>query len=403
MPLTDIQIRNAKPQEKPVRLFDGYGLYLEVAPRGGKYWRLKYRFAGKEKLLALGVYPQIGLREARERRDQARQQVAAGVDPGEARKEAKRQAGARIENALEVVAREWHEKRRGSWKPGHADRVLRSLELEIFPRLGARPMGDITPLELLETLRQVESRGALETAARVLQRVSAVYRYGIIIGRCRYNPAADLRGALEAPKFENYKALAACELPEFLRKLDAYDGHIQTRLALKLLVLTFVRTGELRAAEWPEFNLELACWRIPAERMKMKESHLVPLSRQAVTTIEQLRLLNGRSRFLFTNQHNHEKCMSENTMLYALYRMGYHSRATGHGFRTTASTILNETGFHPDVIERQLAHRRRDQVRAAYNKAEYLPERCEMMQHWADYLDVLSGDNVTPIRRRNPR
>ncbi|MGH8623847.1 MAG: tyrosine-type recombinase/integrase, partial [Gammaproteobacteria bacterium] len=391
MLLTDRTCKNAAAREKPYKLSDERAMFLLVLPNGAKYFRLQYRFAGKQKLLALGVYPEVTLKEAREKRDAARNQLREGIDPGEQRKAARRQAAARSQNYFEAVAQEWHEKRRGTWKPGHAERVIRSLELEIFPDLGARPIAEITPMEVLQALRKVEARGALETAARVLQRVSAVFRYGIITWRCSYNPAADLRGALEAPKFENYKALPASELPEFLRKLDAYDGHIQTKLALRLLLLTFVRTHELRAAEWPEVDFESGLWRIPAERMKMKEPHLVPLSRQAVDVIEELRLLNGRSRFLFTNQHNHEKHMSENTMLYALYRMGYHSRATGHGFRTTASTILNETGFRPDVIERQLAHRPRDQVRAAYNKAEYLPERRQMMQHWADYLDGLRG------------
>ncbi|MGH8646460.1 MAG: tyrosine-type recombinase/integrase, partial [Gammaproteobacteria bacterium] len=373
---------------------------LLVLPNGAKYFRLQYRFAGKQKLLALGVYPEVTLKEAREKRDAARKLLREGVDPGEQRKAARRQAVARSQNYFEAVAQEWHEKRRGTWKPKHAIQVIRSLELEIFPDLGARPIAEITPMEVLQALRKVEARGALETAARVLQRVSAVFRYGIITWRCAYNPAADLKGALKAPKFENYKALPASELPEFLYKLDVYDGHIQTKLALKLLLLTFVRTGELRAAEWSEFDLEAACWRIPAERMKMGDAHLVPLSCQAVTAIEQLRLLNGTGRFVFTNQHNHAKYMSENTMLFALYRMGYHSRATGHGFRTTASTVLNEMGFKPDVIERQLAHRSRDKVRAAYNKAEYLPERRQMMQHWADYLDTLSGGNVTPIGQK---
>ncbi|MGH8592303.1 MAG: tyrosine-type recombinase/integrase [Gammaproteobacteria bacterium] len=384
MSLTDRTCKSAPARDKPYKLSER-GMFLLVLPNGGKYWRYQYRFGGKQKLLSLGVYPEVSLKEARESRDQARKHLAADIDPGEVRKEGKRQALVRSANAFEALAREWHQKRCGNWKPKHATQVIRSLELEVFPVLGARPAAEISPLELLETLRRVEARGALETAARVLQRCSAVFRYGIIIERCAYNPAADLKGALKTLKFENYKALPASELPEFLRRRP-YSNQARLEVAI-----AYLRAHDGAASG-------RVAWRIPANRMKMGEAHLVPLSCQAVTTIEQLRLLNGTGRFVFRNQHNHEKYMSENTMLYALYRMGYHSRGTGHGFRTTASTVLNEMGFKPDVIERQLAHRPRDKVRAAYNKAEYLPERRQMMQHWADYLDGLRGGNVIPLR-----
>jgi integrase len=400
VPLSEIAIRSAKPREKPYKLTDGGGLYVLVNPDGSKYWRLKYRFGGKEKLLSLGVYPEVRGAEAREQRDQAKRLLKAGSDPSRVRKAQKRAALLSATNTFEAIAREWVESKRNRWTPEHADRVLSSLEEEIFPDLGARPIIEIAAPELLATLRKIESRGALETAKRVLQRSHAVFLYAIATGRCERSPAADLRGALKTPKRNNRAALSAADLPEFLRKLDAYDGHKQTRLALKLQVLTFVRPGELRAAEWSEFDRDKAEWRIPPERMKMRAPHVVPLSRQALAVLEELKALTGRGRFLFPNQSKPDACISENTMLYAIYRMGYHSRATGHGFRATASTILNEQGWRADAIERQLAHAERNKVRAAYHRSEYLDERRKMMQAWADYLDALrAGASVTSIRR----
>jgi integrase len=278
--------------------------------------------------------------------------------------------------------------------------VLSSLKADVFPALGTRPIAEIRPPELLDVLRVVEKRGALEVASRLKQRCRAVFRYAIATGRAESDPTRDLDGALKTPKRENYAALDASELPAYLGKLAAYDGHPQTRLALRLLAYTFVRTTELRAAEWSEFDEGAAEWRIPAARMKMRDEHIVPLSRQSLAVLAELRALNGHRRYVFMNLVDHEKFMSENTMLYAIYRMGYHSRATGHGFRATASTILNEQGFKSDVIERQLAHAERNKVRAAYNRAQYLPERRKMMQHWADYLDALeSGADVVPLHK----
>jgi integrase len=390
MSLSDAKVRNAKPRIKPYKIADGEGLFLLIMPNDSKYWRLKYFFAGKEKTLALGVYPEVSLSDARERRTQARKLLAAGKDPGETKKEAKRLATQKTANTFEVVAREWFDKRKHEWVSAFADRLLVSLERHILPALGQRPIADITAPEVLSMLRLVEDRGTLETARRVMQMCGQIFMYAIATGRAERNPVPDLRGALKAPVVKHQAYLKANELPEYLQKLDAYDGSLQTKLALRILLLTFVRTKELRAAQWTEIDWDKAEWRIPAERMKMRELHIVPLSRQAIATLRQLEKHNGNRQYIFPNQQNPAKFMSENTMLFALYRMGYHSRATGHGFRSTASTILNEHGFRADVIERQLAHGERNNVRAAYNHAQYLPERREMMQWWADHLDQVA-------------
>lgn len=387
MSLSDAKARNAKPQAKPYKISDGEGLFLWVMPTGSKYWRLRYYFGEREKLLALGVYPGVGLGEARERRVEARKALALGKDPALAKREAKRLALHKAQNTFETVAREWHEKRKHEWADSSAKLTLARLEQHAFPSLGHRPVADIAAPEVLSALRVVEGRGTLETARRVMQICGKIFMYAIATGRADRNPVPDLRGALKAPVVKHQAYLQAAELPEFLQKLETYDGDLITRLALRLLLLTFVRTTELRAAEWTEIDWDRAEWRIPAERMKMREVHIVPLSRQALAVLRELKKLTGDRRYIFPNQHNFNTCMSENTMLYGLYRMGYHSRATGHGFRSTASTILNEHGFMPDVIERQLAHSERDSVRAAYNHAQYLPLRRKMMQWWADYLD----------------
>jgi integrase len=397
MALSDLEIRRAKPAEKAYKLFDEKALYLLVSTTGAKLWRLKYRFLGKEKLLALGEYPQTTLAEARVKRDAARKILHNGADPMAERKREAREARIHHENTFEVLAREWHEYQKAKWTGDHAVTMLRRLERHLFPELGAWPIAEIEAPQLLEAMRAIErraerrARGSNEIAHRMLQAAGQVFRYSVATGRARSNPAIHLRGALRAKeKTKNLAALSEAELPDFLKALAAYEGHPQTKLALRLLILTFVRTGELRGAHWDEFELEKAQWRIPAERMKMKAEHLVPLSTQAIEVIRELHRINDGRRFVFGNQADHEKPMSENTLIYALYRMGYHSRATVHGFRATASTILNEQGFRPDVIERQLAHTERNKVRAAYHRAEYLPERRRMMQHWADFLDGLA-------------
>ncbi len=391
MALTDAKVRNAKPKSKPYKIADGEGLFLLVSPTGSKYWRLKYHFGGKEKLLALGVYPDVSLSDARESRTQARKAVAARNDPSEAKKEAKRQLILKGESAFEVVAREWIAQRKHELSDKTSKNSLSRFEKYVFPKIGNRPIGEIKAPEVLAMLRVIESRGAFEMARRVMQICGQVFMYAIATGRAERNPVPDLRGALKTPVARHHAYLKAAELPEFLQKLETYDGAIQTKLALRFLTLTFVRTTELRAAVWTEVDFDKSEWRIPAQRMKMKEEHIVPLSSQAIAVLRDLQQLTGHRQYLFPNQHKPLSYMSENTMLYALYRMGYHSRTTGHGFRSTASTILNENGFMPDVIERQLAHGERNKVRAAYNHAQYLPERRNMMQWWADYLDELAN------------
>ena len=394
--LSDARARNATPRTKPYKIADGEGLFLLIMPSGSKYWRLKYFFAGKEKVLALGVYPEINLADARERRAQARKVLAAGNDPGEVKKEAKRVKTLKSANAFEVVAREWFEMRKHEWASSSANTMLARLEQHILPTLGPRPIANITAPDVLAMLRVVETRGTLETARRVMQISGQIFMYAIATGRAERNPVPDLRGALKTPVTKHHSYLKASELPLYIKNLDAYDGSLQTKLALRLLLLTFVRTTELRGAQWTEIDWDKAEWRIPAERMKMKELHIVPLSRQAIAILRELEMLSGNQQYIFPNQHNSGTFMSENTMLYALYRMGYHSRATGHGFRSTASTILNEYDFRADVIERQLAHCERDTVRAAYNHAQYLPERRKMMQWWADYLDKVAAKKQSP-------
>jgi integrase len=366
MSLSDAKVRNAKPKVKPFKLADGEGLFLLVMPSGSKYWRMKYFFAGREKLLALGVYPEVTLADARERRAQARKAIAAGNDPSLAKKEAKRQQELNASNTFDAVAREWLEQRRHEWAPVFAETVRYRLERLILPSLGSRPIADVTAPEVLAMLRSVEARGVLETARRLMQICGQVFMYAIATGRAVRNPVPDLRGALKVPVVKHHAYLNAGAMPAYLRDLEAFDGSLQTKLALKFLLLTFVRTMEVRGAQWSEVDWDKAEWRIPAERMKMKEQHIVPLARQTVAVLKELRGLTGTRQYLFPNQHNPAKFMSENTMLYALYRMGYHSRTTGHGFRSTASTILNEHGFRADVIERQLAHTERNAVRAAY-------------------------------------
>jgi integrase len=394
MSLSDAKARNSKPQAKPYKLFDGEGLFLQVTPAGSKYWRFKYLFAGREKLLAFGVYPDVSLSLARERRAEARRMLADGKDPAAAKKELKRLVKLNSENTLEAIALEWHEKKKHEWVPSHAEAVLTRLKRHVFPKLGNRPITEINAPELLSNFREVEKTGALDTMQRAMQYTGKIFMYAIATGRAERNPIPDLRGALKSPVRKNHTYLEAAELPDYLKNLEAYDGFPITKLALRFLLLTFVRTTELRAAEWTEINFEKAEWRIPAERMKMRDPHIVPLSRQSLAILRQLQNHSGNRQHIFPNQIKSDKCMSANTMIFALYRMGYHSRATGHGFRSTASTILNENGFAPDVIERQLAHSERNKVRAAYNHAQYMPERRKMMQWWADYLDEVAQKPV---------
>lgn len=401
MALTDTAIRNAKPGAKPIKLFDSLGLFLLIAPAGGKWWRLKYRFGGKEKLLSLGTYPEISLKQARVKRDTARSQLANGIDPGEHRKAAKASQADSHVDSFEIVAREWFGKFAPNWAASHADKIIRRLERDVFPWLGKKPVGGITAPELLQAMRRIENRGAVETAHRALQNCSQIFRYAIATGRAMRDPAADLRGAIPPSKSKHHASIVEPKaIGELLRTIAGYQGALVTKCALRLAPLLFVRPGELRKAEWLEFNLESAEWRIPAERMKMREQHVVPLSTQAVAILRELQPLTGRGRYVFPGARTNGRPMSENTVNAALRRLGYAGdQMTGHGFRSMASTLLNEQGWHRDAIERQLAHAERDTVRAAYNYAEHLPERRRMMQAWADFLDGLAnGAEVIPLK-----
>ena len=390
MPLTDLSIRKLNPGPKFQRFFDGGGLYLEVSPAGGKHWRLKYRFGGKEKRLTFGPYPIVSLKEARIKRDDARKMLANGIDPGMA-KQAEKVAAA---GTFEAISREWLAKYSASWTAGHAERIQRRLERDVFPWLGHRPINQITPPELLSVLRRVEERGIIETAHRALANSGQIFRYAIATGRAERDISQDLRGAIPPVKKKHLASITRPDLiGPMLRAFDAYDGFFVTKCALRLAPLVFVRPGELRRGEWSEINLQTAEWRIPAERMKMRIEHIVPLSRQVLAILEDLRPLTGQGRYLFPSMRSKVRPMSDATVLNALRRLGYSKEEmTGHGFRSMASTLLNGQGWNRDWIERQLAHSESNSVRAAYNYAEYLPERRKMMQAWADYLDSLKQE-----------
>lgn len=398
--LTERAIRNAKPANKTRRLFDNGGLYLEVSPSGSKWWRLKYRYNGKEKRLALGVFPRVTIKEARAARDDARRMLDKGNDPGVVRKAEKIKRSALDSESFEGLAREWYAKFSPGWAPSHASKILRRLELDVFPWLGSRPICQITALELLTAARRIEARGALETAHRALQNCGQVFRYAVATGRAERNPVADLNGALPPPKEKHHASVTEPKaVGALLRAIHGYQGHNITRCALKLAPLLFVRPGELRRAEWAEIDLVKAEWRIPGDKMKSRVPHVVPLSRQGLEVVRELQPLTGSGRYLFPGLRSVSRPMSENTVNGALRRLGYSKdEMTGHGFRSMASTTLNEQGWNRDAIERQLAHGERDAVRAAYNYAEHLPERRKMMQAWADYLDGLcKGANVIPL------
>lgn len=393
MALTEVACRNARcPLGKVrTRLADGGGLYLEVAPAGSKYWRWKYRFAGKEKRLAIGVYPIVTLAGARQARDDARRTLLNGVDPSQAKADAKEAARLRIATNFESVARAWFEHWKTPRTPRHTDYVMRRLETDVFPVLGGKPINEVTAPQLVAMAKRIESRGALDIAKRALQTCGQIMRFAVAHGIIDRNPAADVKpaDALKPRRKTNYARLDGKEVPALLRKIDAYQGTPTTRLAMMLMALTFVRTGELIGARWGEFDLEAAEWRIPAERMKMRTPHIVPLSAQALEVVATLHERRRLSDLLFPGERDHEKPMSNNTILKAMERMGYKHRMTGHGFRGIASTMLHELGFRHDVIELQLAHQERNAVSAAYNHATYLKERRVMMQAWADHLDGL--------------
>jgi integrase len=390
MPLTSIACQNAKPKEKPYKLSDSAGLYLEIAPAGHKYWRLKYRYLGKEKRIALGVYPETSLSDARDRRDAARKTLQAGTDPSFARQEQKRQAIQNAATTFEMVALEWHENNKDTWTARHREGLLNRLNKDIFPQIGKRPIADIKGLELLNAIRVIEKRGAYELAHRALQICGRVFRYGVATGRVERDPTPDLRGALKPVKGGHYAALEAKQLPEFIRVLNRNDARLypQTIRAMKLIMLTFVRTGEMIKAKWDEFDFEQKQWTIPGERMKMRRDHIVPLSDQAIVLLKEQQKLTGKWEWVFPNQAAPRKHMSNNTILMALNRMGYKGLHTGHGFRALAmSTIKEQLGYRHEVVDRQLAHGHKDKIAAAYDRAQFLGERKKMMQEWANLLD----------------
>lgn len=358
MPLTDTTVRNSKPTDKPYKRADEKGLFLLVHPNGGKYWRFKYRYGGKEKLLALGVYPDVSLKTARERRDAARRQIADDIDPGQHRKAVRVARAESAENSFEVVAREWFAKHSPNWAASHSNKIIRRLTHDVFPWIGSKPIADVTAPELLTVARRIEARGSLDTAHRALQNCGQVFRYAIATGRAQRDPAADLRGALPPAKGAHFPSIVEPQaIGALLRAINGYQGSLVTKCALQLAPLVFVRPGELRKANWPEFNLGAGEWRIPAERMKMREQHIVPLPTQAIAILRELHPLTGHGRYVFPGARTNGRPMSENTINAALRRLGYaRDQMTGHGFRSMASTLLNEQGWHRDAIERQLAH-----------------------------------------------
>ncbi len=401
MALTDIRVRTSKPSGKQRKLFDGDGLFLLVTPRGGKYWRFKYRLGGKERLLALGTYPEINLSDARQRRDEARRQVAKGIDPGAVRK-AQKQAETDEKETFEVIAREWHAKFSPSWRPIHSITIMRRLENDLLPWVGKRPINEIRASELLAALRRVESRGALDAAHKCRIIAGQVFRYAVATGRAERDPTTDLRGALAKRKGGHYAAITdPKEIGPLLRAIDGYEGHFVVKCALRLASLLFVRPGELRHAEWPEVDLDEAVWNIPPGKMKMKNPHAVPLCHQAVAILEELQPLTGTGRYVFPSARSFARPMSNNALLAALRRMGYDKETmTPHGFRAMARTILDEVlQVRPDFIEHQLGHAVRDPNGRAYNRTAHMGERRKMMQLWADYLDGLkTGAVVVPFR-----
>lgn len=395
MKLTNIQIKNAKPKDRMYRLCDGDNLLLEIHPNGKKHWRVGYTFNKKRRQITLGPYPLVSLAEARELKIEKQKLLLKGIDPVEDRRQQKIEHEINHVNTFEALAREWHEHQSHAWQPRHAKRIMERLEANVFNFVGNRPIKSISPQEILAVLRKIEDRGAYDMAHRVMQFCSSIYRYAVATGRAERDITVDLRGALKPAKTKNLARLSEAQLPKFLQKLELYDteynGNILTKLGFKLLFLTFVRSAELREATWQEIDFDKKEWRIPAERMKMNEEHIVPLSTQSLSIFKKIKEItdNMYGDYVLPSRQSPRKNMSENTFLKVIDILGYKGEATAHGCRGTASTILNENGWRADVIERQLAHCERNQIRAAYNHAQYLPERREMMQWWGDYLEKI--------------
>jgi integrase len=413
MPLTNLVASNTKPRSdgKQLKLFDSGGLFLLITPAGGKYWRMKYRWAGKEKLLALGVFPEVSLKDARSKRDAARRLLDENIDPSTKRRNDRLAAKVAAESSFKALALEWHRTKASGWAPRHAESVLKSLETYLFPDLGALPVAEIEPMALLEVLRKIERTGKLDTAKRLRERTQAIFRLAIQTGRARHNPAAELTDALQAAVVQPRPALALQQLPGFLSKLKATDLTPHTRVLFAVIMVCFTRIGETVRARWEDLDLERGIWVIPPENRKLQHKlktsappHIVPIPRQIVLAFTSLLPLRGAGPFVFQNHHFPRRHMSESTPRKVLERMGYggkdrrHGNVVTHGFRATASTILNEAGFNPDAVERQLSHIEQNQVRAAYNRAQYMDERRQMLQCWADYLDTLGASGqIVPL------
>nr|WP_287856071.1 integrase arm-type DNA-binding domain-containing protein [Klebsiella sp.] len=395
MKLNARQVETAKPKEKPYKMADGGGLYLLVKTNGSRYWRLKYRIDGKEKLLALGVYPDVSLADARAKRDEARKGIAGGIDPLEVKKEQKVEREAQVKNTFQQIALEWHSMKVKKWSAGYASDILEAFNKDVFPFIGQRPVADIKPLELLNVLKKMEDRGATEKAKKVRQRCGEVFRYAIVTGRAEYNPAPDLTSAMQGHESTHYPFLTTEELPAFFKALAGYSGSELMVLAARLLIITGLRTGELRGALWSEIDTKKALWEISAERMKMRRPHIIPLSTQALAIIEQIRAMTGQFPLLFPGRNDPSKTMSEASINQIFKRIGYTGRVTGHAFRHTMSTVLHEQGYNTAWIETQLAHVDKNAIRGTYNHAQYLDGRREMLQWYADYMVSLeNGSNV---------
>jgi integrase len=395
MPLTDLEIRRSKPLDKPYTLNDGNGLSLLIEPNGSKGWRFRYRFDGKPKMLSLGTYPLTSLTEARQKRDEAKKLVAAGINPSDVRKRDKQDRQNEISNTFEAIAREWYEKRIDRWSASYSEEMLKTFEADVFPYIGGRPIAEIKPMELMGVLSRLDERGATEKLRKVRQRCGEVWRYAIVTGRAEYNPAPDLASAFSPHKKEHYAFLKTEELPEFFRTLNTYSGSIVVKLAMRLQVLTGLRPGELRQGQWSEINFEKRLWEVPPARMKKRRPHCVPLSDQAIAILEQLKPITGQYAFIFPGRIHHSKPISEMAMNVLIRRIGYAGRVTGHGFRHTMSTILHEQGYNTVWIETQLAHVDKNSIRGTYNHAQYLDGRREMLQWYADYMAALeNGENV---------
>ncbi|EPY0179110.1 tyrosine-type recombinase/integrase [Salmonella enterica subsp. salamae serovar 42:b:e,n,x,z15] len=391
MKLTARQISTAKPTEKPYKLSDGGGLYLLVNPNGSRYWRMKYRYAGKEKLLSIGVYPDVTLAEARDKRTQAKRILAAGDDPSEVKQAEREAKNLAVNNSFELLALEWHEHKKPNWSSGYADDILEYLRKDIFPYIGKKAITDIKPMTMLSVLKKMEDRGVLDKLKKTRQACRQIFTYAIITGRAEFNPVTDLAGALKTPKQQHFPHLMPTQIGPFIHAVNTYSGSKVTRIATLLLMYTSVRTIELRASEWTEFDLDNDLWQIPKERMKMRRPHLVPLSRQVKSHLLELKEITGWGKYVFPGRNDAHKPMSEASINQVIKRIGFAGKVTGHGFRHTMSTVLHEKGFNSAWIEAQLAHADRNTIRGTYNHAQYIDGRREMLQWYADYLDEQAG------------